>query len=86
MRKFSSPNILNKYKWANQLDKCIVIILHRGAPNDRMEISGNQILELAKTYFVYRNSVGEESTIPFHRVREILFEGKNVWKSTKNKT
>jgi uncharacterized protein (UPF0248 family) len=70
---------LNKLKWTGKLDRCEVIILHRGAPGDRKTIQGSRITELKKSYFSY-DSGREEVTIPLHRIREIRVDGKVVWK------
>jgi uncharacterized protein (UPF0248 family) len=75
---------LNKLKWAGSLDKCEIVILHRGAPEDRKAIPGGKLTELKKTYFSY-DSGREEVTIPLHRVLEVRLDGKTVWKRERNK-
>ena len=70
--------VLNKLKWKGDLDKCDIIILHRGAPRDRKSIHGNQLTDLDRHYFYYSEN-GRETTIPLHRIREIWLEGKLVW-------
>jgi uncharacterized protein (UPF0248 family) len=66
---------LNKLKWTGKdLDDYSLIILHRGAPGDRKEVSCKN-MELGRTFF----STGR-SRIPGHRILEIR-KGKQVlWK------
>ena len=71
-------NTLNKLKWTGKLHDCMIIILHRGAPNDRKTIEGRQVTEVKKSYFMYEND--KEVFIPLHRVLEIKLEGKTLWK------
>jgi uncharacterized protein (UPF0248 family) len=70
---------LNRLKWTGKLDGAEIVILHRGAPNDRKNIQGNNITEVKKGYFSFL-SQGGETTIPHHRVREIRLDGKTIWK------
>ena len=70
---------LNKLKWTGKLDRCEVVILHRGAPQDRKIITGDKITEVKKSYFSY-DSGREDVTIPLHRILEIRMDGKIVWK------
>ena len=70
---------LNKLKWTGKLDRCEIVILHRGAPDNKRIITGDRITEVRKTYFSYDNGK-EEVTIPFHRVLEITVDERNVWK------
>jgi len=73
-------NTLNKLKWTGKLGGCDVVILHRGAPQDRKIIKGSDITEVKRHNFYYREVDGEEVYIPNHRVLEILCSGKVVWK------
>jgi len=75
---------LNKLKWTGKLNKSKVIILHRGAPEDRKIISGKDITEVHKHYFLYKTSDdSEETLIPMHRILEIELDGKTIWKKSK---
>lgn len=76
-------NTLNKLKWTNKLDKCEIIIKHRGAKNNIKNISGPDVTEIKKSYFCYKDN-DKETFIPLHRILEIKFEGKIIWKR-KNK-
>ena len=73
---------LNRLKWTGKLDRAEVIILHRGAPNNRKTIRGSQLTEVKKGYFSFA-SAGRETTIPNHRVREIRLDGKIIYKKLK---
>ena len=75
MRAF---DILNKLKWTNQLDRAEIVILHRGAPDDRKTISGKEIVELGRDRFLT-----QDSCIPLHRVLEVRLEGKILWRRHK---
>ena len=75
MRAF---DILNKLKWTNQLDRAEIVILHRGAPDDRKTISGKEIIELGRDRFLT-----QDSCIPLHRVLEVRLEGKTLWRRHK---
>lgn len=72
---------LNKLKWTGKLSKCRIVIIHRGAPDDRKVITGNQLTEVKRSYFSYELQ-GRETTIPNHRVLEIILDGKVIWKKT----
>ena len=71
--------ILNKLKWKGGLERCEIIILHRGAPGDRKTILGKQLTGLDRHYFYYSES-GRETTIPLHRIREVRLEKETLWK------
>jgi len=71
--------VLNKLKWKGGLERCEIIILHRGAPEDRKTIQGSQVTDLDRHYFYYTEK-GRETTIPLHRIRELRLEGNVLWK------
>ena len=75
-------NTLNKLKWTKKLDGCEIIILHRGAKDNKKKIFGNEITEIKKSYFCYRHG-NKEIFIPLHRVLEVRVEGKVLWKRKK---
>ena len=64
LRAMHDPN----YK---KLKDFVVVVLHRGAPNDRREIDGSLIISVKKDGFWYRNFQGEEVFIPAHRIIEL---------------
>lgn len=70
---------LNKLKWKGQLKGAEVVIVHRGAKDDRKTISGQRITSIKRTHFYYRDN-DHETFIPNHRVLEIWKEGKTIWK------
>lgn len=57
-----------------KLSDLIVIIRHRGAPNDRKEIDGERIVSVKKDGFWYENEFGKKIFIPAHRIIEIRFK------------
>ena len=71
-------DLLGRLKWKRELKECEITIRHRGAPNNKKEISGIQVTEIKKSHFFYRND--RETFIPYHRVLEIRVKGKTVWK------
>ena len=50
----------------------IIVILHRGAPDDRKEIDGERIKKTQKDGFWYINRFNEETFIPAHRILKII--------------
>jgi uncharacterized protein (UPF0248 family) len=74
---------LNRLKWQGQLKDAEITILHRGAPGDRKTIPGERITEIRKGYF-YFSSGGRETFIPLHRVMEVHYQGKLLWKRSKS--
>lgn len=76
-------DILNKLKWADRLETCEIVILHRGAPGDRKVISGGNVTQVKKRNFQYTDERGEETFIPYHRVREVKIKGRVVWRKEK---
>jgi uncharacterized protein (UPF0248 family) len=72
---------LNKLKWsgANQLRSAKVTILHRGIPNDRRVLDGEEILELGRGFMRVVSPEGEIE-IPYHRILQIESGGRVVWK------
>lgn len=70
---------LNRLKWGHRLPEATVVILHRGAPEDRKTVLGSSITEVKKGYFLYVQD-GEEIHIPNHRVLEIRLQGEAIWR------
>ena len=73
-------DVLNKIKWCSPggLSDCEIEILHRGAPNDRKVIKGNNIKDIAPRAIVCQEE-GDEVVIPYHRVRVIRKGPEVVW-------
>ena len=72
--------VLGKLLWKGGIKEAEVVILHRGAPDDRKTIPGRRIKEIKKGFLVYLNQQGEETVIPYHRVLEVRKDGKAIWK------
>ena len=52
----------------------------RGVPGGFDEFSGDDVVEVGRSYVVVRRSFGV-CTIPFHRIVEIRFRGRVLWRS-----
>ena len=48
--------------------------LHRGAPNDTKIISGEEIVEIGRSFMKTHSA-----SIPFHRILKIIYNGKNMF-------
>ncbi len=70
-------DILNELRWHEDrdLDKAEVRYVHRGAPNDTMIISGEEILNLEKSFMKTTTAM-----IPYHRIFKIIYRGKTIFK------
>lgn len=73
-------DFLGKLKWTDKLKGSEIVILHRGAPRNRKVLPAEDITEIKKGHFCYRDEEGRETFIPMHRVLEIRMQGKVVWK------
>lgn len=70
---------LNKLKWGGGgLQRARVTILHRGAPDDKRVIEGNDILELGRGFIRVASAEGEVD-IPYHRILRIEAQGQILW-------
>ena len=79
--------VLNRLKWKDGLRGSEVVILHRGAPNNRKVIEGSDIDEIKRGHFTYQKASGDWriapggiTSIPMHRVLEVWKDGKLLWK------
>ncbi len=72
--------ILNELKWREDRDlsKAEIWYIHRGAPNDTKIFSGNEILNLERSFMVL-----EEASIPYHRIFRIIYEGDVIFERKK---
>jgi len=73
--------VLNKLKWNGGLERCEIVILHRGAPGNRKTIKGSQLAGFDRHYFYLRND--RDTMIPLHRIREVILDGNLIWKRKK---
>jgi uncharacterized protein (UPF0248 family) len=66
-------------KWhEGGLERAILLIVHRGAPNNIKEIQGRHITELGRGFMTVGQ--GENAVqIPYHRIVKIVVDGKVVW-------
>ena len=80
-----AANFLNRLKWTKRLPESEVVILHRGAPDNRKSIKGDHITEIQRGSFSYVDfETKKETRIPMHRVLEIWMDDKVVWKKRGN--
>jgi uncharacterized protein (UPF0248 family) len=69
-------DVLNRLKWeeGGSLADATIVIVHRGAPEDRMRISGRDVLSIGHMFFDTA-----DASIPFHRVLEIWYRGEKIF-------
>lgn len=74
--------VLNQLRWTEGLglDDAVITYLHRGAPGDIMTVSGSEIVELERSFFVT-----VDSKIPYHRIRRIEHRGKVLYEERTEK-
>ncbi len=72
---------LLELKWHPQksLEDVEVTYLHRGAPEDKLTVQAQEIVDLEKSFFVLMRR-GEEVRIPYHRILELTKDGEIIWK------
>ena len=73
-------DILNELKWKQDFDLRLAEIwyIHRGAPNDTKIISGEDIVNLEKSFMQTRSSM-----IPYHRIFKIVYKNDIIFKRKK---
>jgi uncharacterized protein (UPF0248 family) len=54
-----------------KLKDFIIVIKHRGAPEDKKEIDGEMVTHVQKDGFWYVNRFEEKTFIPAHRILEL---------------
>jgi len=69
-------DVLNRLKWENglSLQDAEIVIIHRGAPGDRMKIPGKDVVSIGHMFFET-----PEASIPLHRVTEIWYRGEKIF-------
>ncbi len=78
--------VLSTLRWKSgeNLAEAWITYVHRGAPGDEMTISGSDIVELERSFFITK-----DAKIPYHRIKliryreKVLFDLRNA--SSKNK-
>ncbi|MDW5563364.1 MAG: RNA repair domain-containing protein [Methanomassiliicoccus sp.] len=69
-------DVLNRVRWTEgDLRGVVITYLHRGAPEDRMSVRGEDIVELGRSFFVTA-----DSKIPYHRIRVIERGGEVLYR------
>jgi len=72
-------NILNKIKWTEGLEGVEIIILHRGAYENKKVIKGEEIKDIAPRAIICK----DDTIIPYHRVLCIKKNGVIIWSKRK---
>ena len=75
MIKYNIKDILNKVKWTQDLGKVEIWYIHRGAHNNTMIISGEDIVSIEKSFLETMTA-----TIPYHRIFKIKYGDKTIFK------
>lgn len=73
--------VLDELKWhpKKSLEGIEITYVHRGAPGDELTIPAEDIVRFDKSFFViYR--AGIETSIPYHRIKEIKKAGEVLWR------
>jgi uncharacterized protein (UPF0248 family) len=72
--------LLNRLKWTKgeSLDEATVWYVHRGAPGDRLSITGDRISSMDRGFFET-----DEAIIPYHRILRIEYRGKVIFDKEK---
>jgi uncharacterized protein (UPF0248 family) len=76
-----SVALLRRYRYDPMFDFGLVRVVYenRGAPKSRSTVEGGRITKLANTYFEMETP-GGTVVIPYHRIREIEYNGRVEWK------
>ena len=69
-------DVLNRLKWEKglSLQDAEIVIIHRGAPGDRMKIPGKEVVSIGHMFFETPST-----SIPLHRVTEIWHRGEKIF-------
>ena len=76
-----SVALLRRYRYDPGFDFGLVRVVYenQGAPKSRSTVEGSRITKLANTYFEMETPDGTV-VIPYHRIREIEYNGRVEWK------
>ena len=74
-------DVLNELKWHKKyrLENAEIWYVHRGAPNDTMIISGDDIIKLERSFMKTSTAM-----IPYHRIFKIVYENKIIFERLKD--
>jgi uncharacterized protein (UPF0248 family) len=69
-------DVLNRLKWekGSSLQDAEIVIIHRGAPQDRLKLRGNEIISIGHMFFET-----PDASIPLHRIVEIWHRGEKIF-------
>jgi len=62
-------------------DRVRVAYVNRGAPGDRSWVVGDAICRLDASYLEIKSEIGI-TCIPYHRIRQILYDDTVLWEHT----
>jgi uncharacterized protein (UPF0248 family) len=76
-----TKKILDELKWhpGKSLGGVEITYVHRGAPGDELTILAEDIVRFDKSFFVI-DRAGIETSIPYHRIKEIKKGKERLWK------
>jgi len=75
-------DILNELKWKGMdISECSVEYIHRGAPGDTKTVSGQEIIDIGRSFF----TLFPDTLIPYHRILRIEYKGKTIYVKTATK-
>jgi len=81
MKKFSTRELLNKLKWHPDYSFEKVSVIYIDRPKGFTEVSGDEIEDIGHK-FIYLVS---GTAIPMHRIVEIRYDGKTLWRKVDGK-
>lgn len=72
-------DLLNARKWHHHdLDACVLVVRHRGAPGDRREISGADVIDIGAGGLAVEN-LEEDVVLPWHRLLQVRRGDHVLW-------
>lgn len=73
--------ILDELRWHPEKspEGVEITYIHRGVPGDELNITAEDIIRLERSFFVI-DRAGRETSIPYHRIKEIKKGGEVLWR------
>lgn len=78
MRRGTAKDALVRHRWSGNASDWVglrLVIRHRGAPGDELEIDGRRLTHLGPSFF----ELDGETSIPYHRILRIYASGSLVY-------
>ncbi len=76
MKRYSIRDIINKFRWHPDYDFSLLSVVYIDRPRGFGELRGDEIEKVGHG-FIYLYS---GAAIPHHRIVEIRYDGRTVWK------